>query len=274
MSIEADPFGPGLAAPLPLRRSIAVQARVIRALLLRELITRFGRRNLGVLWLVVEPALFTLAVAGLWTLSGLHQKSDLPIIAFAITGYSSVLLWRNTVGHCVNAIAANRALLYHRNVRALDVLVARWLLEFAGASASFAVLTAMFVASGSIRLPVDPLRILGGWLLLAWFAVALGVTMAAATAFSEAVARFWQPVSYILFPLSGAVFMVAALPPAVQQVVLLIPMVHGVEMVRGGYFGDSVTVIYDAGYLASFCLVLSVFGLLLLRLAAKRTEIR
>lgn len=274
MSIEVRPaLAGGPTQPL-LGHSLKVQARVIRALLLRELITRFGRRNLGVLWLVVDPALFTLAVAALWTLSGMHQKSDLPIVAFAITGYSSVLLWRNTVNHCVHGIAENRNLLYHRNVRALDVLIARWLLELAGASASFAVLAGVFVAAGQMAPPADPLLLLAGWLLLAWFGVALGVTMAAASAFSEVVARVWQPLSYILFPLSGAMFLVHALPPAVQSFVLLLPMVHGVEMVRGGYFGAVVPAVFDAAYLVSFCLVLTFAGLLLLRLADRWAEVR
>ena len=46
--------------------SLAIQGRVIHALLMREVITRFGRHNVGVLWLVGEPMLFTLGVAALW----------------------------------------------------------------------------------------------------------------------------------------------------------------------------------------------------------------
>ena len=48
----------------------AVQRRVIFALLMREVLTRFGRHNIGFLWMFVEPMVFTLFVAGLWTVSG------------------------------------------------------------------------------------------------------------------------------------------------------------------------------------------------------------
>src|SRR5450755_2903400 len=97
----------------------AVQWRVIRALFLRELITRFGRDNLGVLWLVGEPMLFTLGVTTLWSLAGLaHKGSGIPIVAFAVTGYSSVLMWRNSASHCTHAIEGNRPLLFHRSVQA------------------------------------------------------------------------------------------------------------------------------------------------------------
>ena len=79
-----------------LRQSLMIQVRVLHALLMRELITRFGRQNLGVLWLIVEPMLLTLGVATLWTVSGMHHGSAIPIVAFAVTGYSSVLMWRNS----------------------------------------------------------------------------------------------------------------------------------------------------------------------------------
>ena len=82
------------------QRGLTVQRRVIGALLMREVITGFGRRNLGVLWLLVEAMLFTLGVMTLWIAGGMSHASSIPIAAFAITGYSSVLMWRNSVSRC------------------------------------------------------------------------------------------------------------------------------------------------------------------------------
>ena len=65
---------------------LTIQWRVIRALLMREIITRFGRENIGVLWLFGEPMIFTLSVATLWKAAGMNHGSSLPIEAFAITG--------------------------------------------------------------------------------------------------------------------------------------------------------------------------------------------
>src|SRR5690349_5943618 len=92
-------------------RSLNVQRRVIAALMLRELVTRFGRHNLGALWLVAEPMIFTLGVAGVWEAAGLKHGA-IPLVAFAITGYSSVLMWRNTVSHCNGAVRHNLNLLF------------------------------------------------------------------------------------------------------------------------------------------------------------------
>ena len=80
-----------------LSRSFVIQRRVLHALMMREIITRFGRKNLGVLWLMGEPMLFTIGVATMWTLTGLHKGSPIPMAAFAVTGYSSVLIDRKSV---------------------------------------------------------------------------------------------------------------------------------------------------------------------------------
>ena len=254
------------------RDGFRIQLRVLHALMMREVITRFGRENLGVLWLVGEPALFTLGVTALWTGAGLNHGSNLPIVAFAITGYSSVLMWRNTATKCNQAVLQNFNLLYHRNVQVLDVFITRIVLELAGATASFVTLSLLFIALDVIDPPVDLMTVIGGWLMLAWFGASLGLALGSASTYSEFVDRIWHPTSYLLFPLSGAAFMVDWLPKTMQDVVLVLPMVHGVELVREGYFGHTVHTHYDIAYMATVCLVLSFVGLLLARDASRRVE--
>ena len=250
--------------------SLKVQRRVLAALLVRELLTRYGRHNIGFLWLFVEPMMFTLGVTALWTATKATHGSDLPIVAFALTGYSSVLLWRNMPGRCIGALEANLSLMYHRNIRALDIYLARMMIEFAGATISFFTLTLLFLAMGWVELPEDFLTIVGGWMLIAWFGAALAITLGALSYEYELVDKFWHPASYLLFPLSGAAFLVSALPPAAREIILYIPVVHGVEMIREGFFGSKVEAIYDVGYLVTSSLVLSVAALILARWVEKR----
>lgn len=251
-------------------RSLAIQWRVLHALLMREVITRFGRENLGVLWLVAEPMVFTLGVAGIWTLMKADHGSNLPIVAFAITGYSSVLVWRNTVGRCIGGIPANVNLLYHRNVRVLDVMVTRIILEVAGATGSFIVLTVVFLAIEWIEPPRDIAYVLAGWGMLVWFGASLATLLGSAAAIHELIDRFWHPASYLLFPLSGAAFMVDWVPKAFAEVVLWLPMIHAVELIREGFFGDIVRTHHDMAYMATCNLVLSFAALVMLNIAARR----
>lgn len=246
-------------------RSSAVEWRVVHALLMREVLTRFGRHNIGFLWLFVEPMLFTLGVTALWTIAQQVHGSSLPIAAFALTGYSAVLLWRNMPSRTIGAVEPNLALMYHRNVKVMDIFLARLILEAAGATISFVVLSVVFIAMGLIEPPEDVLTVAVGWFMLAWFGFSLAVFLGALSEEYEIIEKLWHPSAYLLFPLSGAAFLVEALPPAAQQAVLYLPMVHGVEYVREGYFGSQFNAHYDLQYMALCNIVLLLLGMAQLR---------
>jgi capsular polysaccharide transport system permease protein len=218
--------------------------------------------------------IFTLGVTALWAGVGLSKSSNLPIVAFALTGYSSVLLWRNSASRCSLAIPANVGLLYHRPVRALDVLLTKILLEVGGATISLIVLSTLWISIGWADFPRDILLVMAGWAMLIWFSTGLALIIGALTAFSELAERLWHPAAYLLFPLSGAVFMVDWLSEEFQRVVLAFPMVHCVELIREGYFGDVVRTHYDMEYVFVVCLVMTAAGLGLVRAAGRKVNFR
>ena len=41
---------------------------ILGALMMRELSSRFGRRNIGFLWIMAEPALFCIGIIVLWSI--------------------------------------------------------------------------------------------------------------------------------------------------------------------------------------------------------------
>ena len=245
----------------PLVQSLAIQRRVIFALLMREIITRYGRHNLGFLWLFVEPMLFTLAVTLLWAALKLNHVSSLPITAFAVTGYSCILLWRNMPGRLIGSITPNLSLMYHRHVKIIDVFIARLVLEFIGASISFYILTLLFWSVGWMNLPENLLMVLGGWLMLAWFGCGLAIWLGALSEDHDIIEKLWHPFAYILMPLSGAGFIVNSLPPAWHEPILYLPMLNAVEYIREGYFGSAMVAHYDMAYMAIVNLGLTVLGL-------------
>lgn len=256
----------------PLYRSFQIQCRVIGALLMREILTRYGRHNIGFLWVFFEPMSFTLGVTGLWIAAKATHGSNLPITAFAITGYSSVLLWRNCANRCALAILPNQSLLYHRNVRVIDLFFARVILEVAGATMSLVFLTIFFICLGMMEPPHNIMLMLAGWIYLAFLGMGLGFTVGALSERSETIDRIWHTIAYLLFPLSGAPFLVEWLPPIAQKVVMWIPMVHGVELLRSGYFGPLIKPHYDVGYMVFSDLTLLLIGLVLVLDVSLRVE--
>lgn len=253
-----------------LLRSFQIQLRVIGALLMREILTRYGRHNIGFMWMFVEPMLFTTGVTALWSFAKMHHNSNIPITAFALTGYSTVLLWRNMPSRTVGAVEPNLALLYHRHVKVIDIFAARLLLEAGGATMSFIILSVFYISIGWVQPPQDLLKVVLAWFMTAWFGMSLALLMGSLNERSELVEKLWHPSAYLLFPLSGAAFMVEWLPPAAQKIVLLLPMVHGAELLREGYFGSVVRCHYNIPYMATFCLILTAFALAQERYISKR----
>lgn len=247
--------------PPSLGRSLEIQRNVLRALFMREVLTRYGRHNIGFLWLFVEPMLFTLGVTALWTIAGLHKVSSLPIAAFALTGYSTVLLWRNMPSRCVAALAPNASLMYHRNVRAIDIYLSRIALEFFGATMSFTLLGIVLVAMEVIAPPENILLVAFSWVLTTWFGASLALLLGAWSERSEIIEKLWHPAAYLLFPLAGAAYLVDAMPREFQSAILWLPMVHCTEMLRDGYFGSVFTARYDIGYLATCNLAMTALAL-------------
>lgn len=258
------------AAYSSFRNGLRTQLRVTHALILRELLTRYGRHNVGFLWIFLEPMMFTLVVVTLWTATGSHHGSVIPIVAFGITGYSTVMLWRNMPARTIGAIAPNLSLLTHRPVHVFDVFFARVLLEGAGATTSFVVLSVAAVALGLMPLPEDLMKVLGGWFLLAWFGAAFALLMGAWSEKSHIVYKLWNPISYIIFPLAGAAFLVDYLPSNFQAFVLYIPMVHCVELLRDGYFGSLFRAHYSVQYVMVVNAVITLLALAQVRELARR----
>ena len=151
-------------------KSFAVQGRVVGALLMREVITRFGRNNLGVFWVFLEPMILVVGVTILWNV---YHHGNIPsgisITAFAWTGYSTVMLWRQATIRCGKAIEPNLGLLFHRNVKVLDLFFSRIILEVAGGTISTILIGVALVYCELIPLPKDTLLMVCSWLLLMWY---------------------------------------------------------------------------------------------------------
>src|SRR5579862_2322079 len=106
-------------------KQLNIQRRVIGALILREIYTRFGREGLGFGWLIAEPLMFAIPVLVLWSIVRPKYERGILLMPVIITGYMGILLFRHVGSAMVSFIRANATLLYHRQVTLLDLFWAR-----------------------------------------------------------------------------------------------------------------------------------------------------
>lgn len=248
----------------PFWRGLNVQRRVVGALLMREIITRYGRHNIGFLWLLLEPIIFSVGVVILWNLLHRVHGFRVEVTPFIVIGYSSLLLWRNCSSRGIKSVEPNRSLLHHRSVKIQDIFIARMTLEVAGVSAAFILLVATMLGLDLMSVPRDMAWLVAGWLFMAWFSVGLGTILGCLSEYTDMVERIWHPTGYFLLAVSGTFFMVDWLPSGFQRAVMWVPMVHPVEMMRAGYWGNSARFHFDVAYILLVCLVMTLVALLLM----------
>jgi capsular polysaccharide transport system permease protein len=245
-----------------LLKSGALQIRVIAALLLRELNTRFGRENIGFFWFVGEPILFCGGVSILWTAIRPPYENGIPMTAFVVTGYIPLTLWRHCVGRALKAYESNAALLFHRQVTPMDIIITRVILEVIGTLIAGLIVIVGAIGLGYMKPPVDYGLMYAGFGYQIAFSLACSLLIASLSEMSELVEKFLTVLMYLSLPLSGAFTMVSWLPSSMQKLVLYSPSVHAIEMIRAGAFGNSVQAIYSytyATYSIGIMIALGVF---------------
>lgn len=225
-----------------------LQFRVVLALMIREMHTRYGRENIGFLWVIGEPIMFCLGVAIMWTLVRPAHEHGLPVTAIVITGYVPLTMWRHCIMRGVKAFESNGALLFHRQVTPLDIITSRVALEVLGTLMAGLIVSLGAIAVGLMEAPVDIGLVYLGLFYHAVFSYASTLLVAALSEKSELVEKSIGIISYLSIPFSGAFTMVDWVPQKFQWILLLSPSVHNLEMIRGGQFGPGVHPHYSIAF--------------------------
>lgn len=252
-------------------QGLKIQSRVIGALILRELHTRYGRENIGYLWIIIEPMLFATGIGILHAGSGSSSFSmtDIRPVPFAIVGYGTFIIFRNIINRSSGTIESNAPLLYHRMVSLFDMLISRALLESAGIIASVFILLSLSYCVGLGSFPVRPAYILLGQLYMTWFAFSLSMIVCAATYENSTVERLIHPMTYFAMPLSNIFIMMEWLPNPYKKWLMWVPMAQCEEIVRYGQFESASAKYFSLNYLTLVCCCASVIGLLSLRIVRR-----
>lgn len=271
---------PGFPTPAtssPLARLIAgfrTQRRVIGAMILRELHTRYGRNNIGYLWLIGEPMILASIITLIHAnMESSHFASDIGAVPFTIIGYTIFIIFRGIFNRSEGAIHSNQSLLHHRMVSIFDILLARTLIELAGCFLVLMILLFLAISFGYAELPERPLHLLAGVAFMGWWSFALGTLAACFTYGSESLGRLMHPFSYFMIPASGAFYQIEWLPESWQEVLSWFPMPLIFEQARYGQFRSASDAFVAPGYVAAVCAVLTAWALLSLRRLRRRLHV-
>lgn len=249
---------------------LALQVRVLGALILRETTAAFGTSQIGYLWAIITPAAGTAILAAIFSAAGRQPPFGESLALFFATGILTLDFFSKLNSGLMTVLDANKALLCYPPIRETDVIFARAILVGAVYLAIMALFFTGLNMLGLAGPPADP----------AGLATCFGLTFLLGLAFgllNGVVLSLWASWRYVetiltrpLFFISGIFYVPSYLPPHAVEWLSWNPVLHCVEWMRSAYYRDYGSTVLDKGYVTGLALLLLLAGLLGERLSRKR----
>lgn len=226
----------GLPTSAPRRGKTESYLHVLHALILRDMRTRFGASYWGYAIVVLWPVSHVFMLVLIYTFRHVPAPIGESRALFFASGAVPVLAFQYISREVMKAVMQNRPLIYYPQVKLVDVIFARLLVEIVSGFLSLLTVLAILVAAGIDPRPAEPFTAVCGYLC----AMALGLGMGTINVCIAAVFPAWAIgyilVNILLYILSGVMFLPNYLPEQIYSILKYLPTVQIVEWVRLGYY--------------------------------------
>ena len=213
-----------------------ILSSVVLALMFRELKTRFASSPWGTVGTFVQPASRVLFFT---FLLGVHGRRSMPGIEFPLfllLGFVPFDFFSRCFVGMSNVIEASNPLLVYKQVKPMNVILTRVLVEFATHLGAFVLMLTGFAWFGMDILPTDPIGAMAAIVLLMGFCLGVAVLVA--------ILCFLVPLSRLvlkhaarpMFWLSCLMYPLAMVPGSAQPYFLMNPIVQYLELLRMSWF--------------------------------------
>ncbi len=219
--------------------------RVIGALMIREMITRYGRSAGGYIWALLEPvgmiAILALAFSQFIRVPPIGES----FAFFYATGYVPFHMYSEIAANTSNAVHLNRTLMQFPMVSPLDAILARFLL-----SVLTLIIVTLIVFTGIAIVLEEPVRaqlgpLLSGLGCAALLGLGVGTLNAVLFPFFPVWRQIWLIVNRPLFIISAVFFTFESMPAHIQALLWWNPLVHVVGQVRVAFYP-----VYEGAYIS------------------------
>lgn len=241
-------------------RLFRTHVRVVGALLVREMASRFGSKPGGYLWAFLDPAAHITLLSLLFGSISRRPVLGSSFPLFFATGFLAFQFYAAMSGYINGAVKSNRSLLSYPSVAPIDTILARLILQLV----TTVVVAAIVLAIISAMLPVPPTL---NWIALSQAvvsasAIGLGIGLFNNVAFQNGLyEKVFKIVTRPLYLISGVFFLPDALPYPYRDIVLLNPLCHVVMLFRVGFYPEYNPQSLDVTYLSIFSAITVFVGM-------------
>jgi capsular polysaccharide transport system permease protein len=241
---------------------LAAQNRVIGALVLRDLRTRFGRTFVGFLIIIGWPLTHLLVLMVIYY----SARQFTPAVGsdpalFLGTGILPYILFCYPARMIMYSLHPNKSLLAFPIIKPDDIIFARCIVEVITAFWVTAIFTFMLFLFGVDVMPVHTEDALGAIFATIFLGVAVGWFGAVMFALFRAWVAF-QVIGIIVMYFTAGVFIPpTSLPEKIRELMWYNPLLHSVEWLRSAYYEGYGYGMLDQRYLLGYALVTFVAAL-------------
>ncbi|MFD2264578.1 ABC transporter permease [Lacibacterium aquatile] len=216
--------------------ALKVQGRVIFAIIMREIKIRYGRQRLGYLWAVIEPLVYIVSILIIFDVMGRKIRSGLPLAPFVVSAVVPFLTFRNTAQRVMMSSHNNRAILAYPQIKVMDIIIGRTLLEIANSFCVLMIFIAGMTLTGLSPWPSNILGVVMSVFLAAFLGMSLGSVLNTIGQYTTSIEKIFPPILRVMVLFSGLFYTAAELPGVIRDILLMNPIFHVIEYSRESYF--------------------------------------
>jgi len=239
---------------------------VMRAVMLRDMRSRFFDHGLGFLIVVLWPLAHLIILLAIYKAVGRTTPYGDSLDIFFATGLIPTLSFMYVSRFMALSLVLNRAMLAFPVVQPSDILFGRALLEILAICLMTFLTLLLLVAFGENPAPFDLVAATSAFAVVILLAIGTGIWVGVIAAIFPFAATLYALFMIVIYISSGTLFVVSALPVQLSYALSWNPVLQGVEWMRTAYFLGYPDQVLDIPYLLGFALGSIFFGLLIERL--------
>ena len=231
---------------------------------------RFSVSKTGVFWTFFEPFVQVLVMVLIKVLLFSTASNNFDFTVFLALNFTAFNLFKNIINKSMGAFKANKTLFVYKQVKPLDTIIARILVEvfITGIIIIFFVIIGLYF---NYDLNVQNLpMVAAGFFYLVLFALSWATLLAVANSFVESVGKTMNMLMTFLMFGSAVFYTIEMLPLPIQNLLLYNPLVHFMEMIHGYYFNVLDDRFVDYNYMLLWTIIPLYLGLWFYRKLEKK----
>ena len=234
------------------------------ALMLREMVTTYGRSPGGYLWAILDPVAAIAIMSFLFSQAFQAPALGSTFALFYATGYLPFMMFNDVANKTGTTIRFSRPLLSYPAVTFLDAVLARLLLN------ALTHVMVFFIFVFGLWFFLDALTYLNVPSIIMAMAMATGLALGVGTLNCYLMTAFplwervWQIATRPLFFISGVFFLYDNLPESARNLMWYNPLTHVIGEMRHGFYPTYEATHVSHIYVFAIAMITLAIGLSLL----------